>query len=198
MVGRPRLRERPFTRGTHTLLVALFVVYLALLTWIVLWKLAVPWVGAAAFLPHPIKLIPFVPDAEAGASSPVEVAINFAIFVPFGLFLGVLAPSWRWFAAAGVIAGSSLVFETLQPLLSIGSFDTTDIIVNTAGGLAGLALLALIRGRLGAGTAVVMTRVLLIGTIVAVVLAAAFFASPLRYEPQHDVVVPRPSATAAF
>ena len=42
---------------------------------------------------------------------------------------------------------ASLFLETTQHLLSTGSFDTTDIIMNTVGGLTGLGLLALHAGR---------------------------------------------------
>lgn len=45
-------------------LVALFVVYLVLLSWVVLWKLEVPYVGGGAL--RRIKLVPFAPTAEAG------------------------------------------------------------------------------------------------------------------------------------
>jgi glycopeptide antibiotics resistance protein len=175
-------------------LVSLFAVYLALLAWIVLWKLEVPWIGEAALLPRPIKLIPFLPSAEAGASAPIEVAINFVLFIPFGLYLGVIAPSWGWWQAAGVLLGASLVLEITQHLISVGSFDTTDLIVNTAGGLAGLGLLALARRRLRARTEMLMTRGFAIGTVILLVAIAIFIASPLHYGPQRDVIVSAPAA----
>ena len=173
--------------------VALFVIYLVVLAWIVLWKLEMPYVGAAALLPHPIKLIPFVPTALDGASSPLEVFANIVLFVPFGIYLGLLAPTWQWWKVAGVLGGASLVLETAQYLLSTGSFDTTDIIVNTAGGLAGFGLLALTRRRLQTRTTVVMTRVCLIGTVVALLAIGIFVASPLHYSQQHDVIFSTPS-----
>jgi len=74
------------------ILIAAFVVYFALLTWVVLWKLEVPWIGEAALLPRPLKLVPFVASGDAGASAPVEVVINLVLFIPFGLFMGALAP----------------------------------------------------------------------------------------------------------
>ena len=118
-------------------MIGLFVVYLVLLAWMVLWKFEMPWVGTAALLPRPLKLVPFVPSGDAGASAPQEVIANLLLFVPFGIYLGLLAPSWRWWANAAVFAGASTVLEVTQHLISVGSFDTTDIIVNTAGGLAG-------------------------------------------------------------
>ena len=186
-------KQKPSRSRGRALLVALFVIYLVLLAWIVLFKLEVPWIGEAALLPRPIKLIPFVPNADAGGSAPLEVVFNFLLFMPFGVYLGLLAPSWKWFTVTGVLAGASLVLEIIEHVLSVGSFDTTDVIVNTAGGLAGLGLLALVRRRFRARTSVVMTRVLVIATALGVIAVAIFIASPLHYAPQRDVVVRTPS-----
>jgi glycopeptide antibiotics resistance protein len=174
-------------------LAVLFVVYLVLLAWAVVWKLDVPYVGAAALLPRPIKLIPFVPSAEAGASAPIEIVANIVLFVPFGLYLGLLAPRWPWWKLMGVFIGASLILEATQHLLSTGSFDTTDVIVNTLGGLAGVGLLALTRRRLQARTTRVMTRVCLIGTVVSLLAIGILVASPLHYGPQRDVIFSTPA-----
>ena len=179
----------------HALLVVLFVVYLVLLTWIVLWKLAIPWVGEAALLPRPIKIVPFLPSAEAGASAPLEVVSNILLFVPFGLYLGLLAPFWQWWKATGVFVGASLVLEIAQHLLSTGSFDITDVIVNAAGGLVALGLLALARRRFQSRTAAVITRACLIGTVLSLLAIGIFTASPWHYVPQRDVILPTPSAS---
>jgi glycopeptide antibiotics resistance protein len=187
------VNEKPSRQGAHVLLVVLFVVYLVLLAWMVLWKLEVPWIGEAALRPRPIKVVPFLPSAEAGASAPLEVVANIVLFVPFGLYLGLLAPSWPWRKVTGVIVGASLVLETIQHLLSTGSFDTTDVIVNTAGGLAGVGLLALARDRFQSRTAVVMTRICVIGTVVSLLAIGVFVASPLHYRAPRDVVFAAPS-----
>jgi len=188
--------KKPSSPGARVLLSVLFVIYLVLLAWIVLWKLEVPWIGEAALLPRPIKLIPFVPNADAGGSAPLEVFFNFLLFIPFGLYLGLLAPTWKWFTVAGMLVGASLVLEIIQHVLSIGSFDSTDVIVNTAGGLAGLGLLALARRRFGARTRVIMMRILVIGTGLGLLAVVIFIASPLHYAPQRDVVVvPTPTAS---
>lgn len=147
-----------------------------------------PWVGEAAFLPHPIKLIPFVPSADAEWSAPQEVVANLLLFIPFGLYLGLLAPRWTWWKPAGVFVAASLVLEITQHLLSVGSFDITDVIVNTAGGLAGIGLLALVRRRLQDRVIPIMTRAFVIGTAVSLIAIGILIASPLRYAPQHDVV----------
>jgi len=171
------------------LLTSAFVVYLALLAWVVLWKLEAPWIGEAAALPRPLKWVPFVASGDAGASAPIEVVINLVIFVPYGLFLGALAPTWAWWKAAAIFLGTSILLESTQHLISTGSFDTTDLIVNTAGGLIGYGIFATLRRRFGARTPTIMVRVCVIVTALALVAVVAFVASPLHYGPQHDVVV---------
>jgi glycopeptide antibiotics resistance protein len=123
------------------------------------------------------------------------VVANFLLFVPFGVYIGLLTPTWKWWKWTGVFIGASFVLETTQHLLSTGSFDTTDVIVNTVGGLAGVGLLALARRRLYARTTAVMTRACLIGTVVSLLAIGIFVASPVHYRPQRDVifVTPAPS-----
>lgn len=171
-------------------LAVLFAIYLVLLVWGILWKFTIPWIGEAAGLPHPVKLLPFVPDGVADASDPLEVLANVLLFVPFGLYLGLLAPGWRWWMRVAALAGTSLVLETVQHLISTGSFDTSDVIANTVGGLAGAGALELLRRRLGPRLVPVMTRVAIAGTALWVIALVIFLASPFRYTPQHDVVVP--------
>jgi glycopeptide antibiotics resistance protein len=177
-VSRPRHpgSTRPPTR---TALVALFVVYLVVLVWTVLWKLEVPWTGGDTM----VKLVPFVAAGGAGASAPVEVVANLVLFVPLGIYLGLLAPRWPWWAAAGTIAGASVALEVTQYVLAVGRSDTTDVIVNTVGGLVGLGLLALARHTLAARTATVMTQICSIATVLALLAGGLYLASP--WQPVH-------------
>jgi glycopeptide antibiotics resistance protein len=181
-------------RGRGVLILA-FTVYLALLAWVVLWKLEVPWIGEAAGLFRPIKLVPFVPSGDAGASTPAETLINLVLFVPFGLFAGALAPTWTWWRTGAASLGVSLVLETVQHLISTGSFDITDLIVNTAGALIGWTVFVAVRRTAGERTSVVMSRVSIAVSALTLVAVIAFVASPLDYGPQRDVVVERPSPT---
>ena len=173
----------------NVIVIVAFAVYLALLAWVVLWKLELPWIGDAAGLARPIKWVPFVPSGAEGASKPAELLINLVLFVPFGLFVGALAPAWTWWKAAIAALAASLVLETVQHLISTGSFDTTDLIVNTAGALLGWAIFIAVRRRSGARTSVVMTRICVIVSALTLVAVVAFVASPLNYGPQRDVVV---------
>jgi glycopeptide antibiotics resistance protein len=182
----------PDSKQPRALLVTLFVLYLVLVTWIILWKLELPWVGDAALLPRPWKLIPFVPSGDANASNPMEVLANVGLFVPFGLYLGLLAPAWRWWKAVGVFVGASLALEITQHLISVGSFDSTDVIANAAGGLAGLGLLAVARRKLSKA---LLVRVLVVGAALSALAIALFIASPLHYAAQRDVVFPLPGSS---
>jgi glycopeptide antibiotics resistance protein len=169
-------------RAARRSLLPLFAVYLALLVWTVLWKLHVPWVGGDTM----VKLVPFVRTSEAGASAPVEVAVNLVLFVPFGVYLGLLAPARPWTAALA-LAGSSLALEVAQYVLAVGRSDTTDVVANTAGGLVGLGLLALARHGLAARTACVMLRVCAVATVLAVFAGGLYAVSPWRPVHVRDV-----------
>ncbi|MCV9993190.1 VanZ family protein [Paeniglutamicibacter sp. ZC-3] len=178
------VEKNPSREGGRKLLLALFVAYLCLLAWIVLWKLEVPYLGGGVL--RKLKLVPFAPGSGFGASAPFEVVANILLFVPFGLYLGLLAPSRQWWKAAGAVAGASAALEVIQYVLALGSSDATDLVVNTAGGLAGIGLLDLARHRLQARTTAVMTRICTIGTVFALLLTGVFVASPLRYAPPRD------------
>ena len=164
---------------TRTAQVALFVVYLVILVWTVLWKLEVPWTGGDTM----VKLVPFVAAGGAGASAPVEVVANLVLFIPLGIYLGLLAPRWPWWVAAVTIAGASVALEVTQYVLAVGRSDTTDVIVNTVGGLVGLGLLALARHTLAARTATVMTQICSIATVLALLGGGLYLASP--WQPVH-------------
>jgi glycopeptide antibiotics resistance protein len=183
VVAPARDRTRPW-------LVALFGVYLVLLVWLVLWKLDVPWVGSGAR--RTVKLVPFVRTAANGPSKPSEVLGNVLVFVPFGVYLGLLgarAPWWRtWTRAVGLAALTSVGLEVAQYVLAVGSSDVSDVLANTAGALAGLVLLAVVRLVLRGWTATALTGLLAVGTVVALLATAAFVASPVRYGSAPDGV----------
>ncbi len=181
--------SRPERRGW---LIALLAVYLVLIVWHVLWPLEPPYVGEGE-LRH-VKLVPFAPTAEHGASEPAEVVANVLLFVPFGIYLGLLAPSWRWARFAFVLGASSLALEAVQWALSIGSADMTDVVVNTSGGFVGLGLVALARRALGVRTGVVMIRACSAMTVLLILTAGAVIASPVHYAPMRDVPIPAVSS----
>ncbi|GAA4161712.1 hypothetical protein GCM10022286_19720 [Gryllotalpicola daejeonensis] len=181
----PRLSDSLPSR-THdraALTVILFVVYLALLVWLVMWKFESPWVADGAG--RDIKLVPYVQTATAGANPVGEIAANVAIFVPFGMYVATLAPTWASWRAAGVFAGVSLALEIGQYVLATGASDTADVIDNTVGGLLGIAAIALLRRSLPGRATALVTRVLFVGTVAVAVAVAAFIASPIRMGPHN-------------
>ena len=130
--------------GSRALTGCLFAVYLAFLAWIVLLK------GQFSLdVAGTMRSVNLVPLAGAtvinGAADYREAVENLVAFVPFGLYLGMLAgrqPLWRGIAA---VAAVSLGFEVLQFAFAMGASDVTDLIANTAGGALGLGLYALAR-----------------------------------------------------
>ncbi|MET0735526.1 MAG: VanZ family protein [Microbacterium sp.] len=169
-------RENRSERRWRVLLVMLFAAYLVLLVWLVVWKLHVPFIGDDTV--RAIKLVPFVRDGGAGSSAPREVLGNFVLFIPFGLYLGLLAPSCPWWKAGAIVAATSLALEVSQYVLAVGKSDVTDVLVNTAGGLTGLAMLALTRRVLHSHTGRVITWMLSIGTVLVLLACANLFAAP--------------------
>ncbi len=163
-------------RTSRGMLAALFVVYLAVLAWLVLWKLHEPFVGTEGM--RSLKLTPFVAAEGFGASRPPEVAGNVVVFVPFGLYLGLLAPRWSWLRVAAATGLTSLVFEIAQYVLAVGSTDASDVIANSAGGILGVALAALVRGR--PRSVATTARALAVGTLVMLASVALVVAGAPR------------------
>lgn len=157
----------------------LLLCYLILLTWIILFKLQLPTDGWIEY--RSVNLIPF------GASVVIDGAIDFReifnnvwIFLPFGLYLGMLKPAWSFGRKLLAVVALSVTYEVLQYVLAIGASDITDVITNTLGGAAGL-LLFMWLFRLGKDkTHVVLNRVALVGTILifGLVFVVLFLSTP--------------------
>jgi glycopeptide antibiotics resistance protein len=179
----------PAVRAPRVLSVLLFAVYLFLLVWIVLWKLGTPSIGDGEL--RAVKLVPFVAGDGYGASSPFEMAANVALFVPLGLYLGLLAPRWSWLRIVVASALTSIALEVAQYILAIGSSDITDVILNTTGAALGVVVLAVARRGLRGRAGRVVLVACAVGTAAAVLLAALAVASPVRFGPPHDVRAPR-------
>ncbi len=164
--GRDRMKpQRPALMWT------LFVIYLAVMTWIVLFKFAV----SADQLPYirSLNLIPFQESLIVNDRPDLsEIIMNGVVFLPFGIYLSVLLPKtafWKKFLA---FAAVSFIYEVCQYVFAIGASDITDLIMNSAGGCAGVFLFFLLRtilrSRRRAETAVTVLAVA--GTVVMLVL----------------------------
>lgn len=121
----------------------LFIIYLVILVWVILFKLQFSLKDIDYI--KSINLIPFHYSTAVGEQFHInEVMDNILIFIPFGILLSMLAPKMKLQNKVLIICGTSLVLETTQFLLSIGSTDITDVITNTLGGIVGIALYALL------------------------------------------------------
>lgn len=126
-------------RKSNCLAAILFLIYMVLLVWIILFKLQFSIRDLDKI--RSINLIPFHYDREIGAAFHFkEVLENILIFVPMGVYLPMLVPKAKIYWKIMLIAGASLLLETMQYVLAIGCSDITDVLTNTAGGLLGLAV----------------------------------------------------------
>lgn len=130
-------------RKRKFLVSVLFLIYLALLVWIILFKLQFNINDLDTV--RNINIIPFYYDKEIGVAFHIrEVLENLLIFVPMGIYLQMLLFKRRSYLKLLIIAGISLLLEIAQYILAIGSSDITDLITNTVGGLLGITLYSIV------------------------------------------------------
>ena len=111
-------------RKSNCLATILFLIYLALLVWIILFKLQFSISDLDKV--RSINLIPFHYDKEVGAAFHLtEVLENFLIFVPMGIYLQMLLPRTKLYVKFMLIAGTSFLLETMQYILAVGRSDIT-------------------------------------------------------------------------
>jgi len=118
--------------------IILFISYLIALCWILLFKLGVrfSYMGNRR-----VNLIPFSePLILNGKIDVGEIILNVVIFVPLGVYTGILFGRWVFGRKLFFLFLISLIVEGLQFILAVGAFDITDIITNTLGGIIGLTI----------------------------------------------------------
>ena len=125
--------NRKDNNSTNKLTIVLFIIYLIALIWILLFKLGVRFSYMAN---RSVNLIPF----SRGNNDVSEIVLNVMIFVPLGIYAGILFKRWIFGNNLFFFFLISLIVEGLQFILRVGAFDITDIITNTVGGLIGLLI----------------------------------------------------------
>ena len=127
------------------LLHLLFVFYLAALTWIILFKMAVSF----DTIDHGIRSLNLIPFKGAmitnGRINFSEMIDNILVFCPFGIYIGVLYRRWNLSEKVLSFFCVSLSYEVMQYVLAIGRSDITDVIKNTTGGIVGILGYSLLR-----------------------------------------------------
>lgn len=155
-------------------IIAVFIFYMVLLSWVVLFKMQFSLADLSTT--RQINLIPFYYDEETSGHVR-EIIDNVLIFIPFGIYMRMAFRKLPVGTTILIIALTSLVFETLQFVLSIGASDVTDIIANTMGAAFGIALYALL-ARIAKSSAVrdkisVLDKIIVLVSAVLMILAVA-------------------------
>jgi glycopeptide antibiotics resistance protein len=163
---------RAFTRSV-------LAAYLSVLLWLVLFKFSGDPLGViASYQARSLNLIPF---ADSGLG---DMRDNFLAFFVLGLLVGINDRSRGFVRKVAFVALLSLAVEALQYALAIGAADITDVLMNSLGGMAGLALTDLAHRYLRDGNAarildVVVTAV--IAGLLLVFLWLRMFVFQVRY-----------------
>jgi glycopeptide antibiotics resistance protein len=124
---------------TNKLTYVLFTIYLIALTWILLFKLGVHFSNMGNS--RSINLIPFREFLILnGKIDFAEMIMNVVIFVPLGIYAGIVFKRWITAKKLFLFFLISLIIEGIQLILALGVFDITDIINNTLGGIIGLMI----------------------------------------------------------
>lgn len=142
-----RKNNRKDNKDTHHLTVVLFALYWIALFWILLFKLGVQF---SYMENRQVNLIPFREFlTENEKIDWAGTIMNIVIFVPLGIYAGMLFKKWHFGKHLFFFFLSSLLVEGLQLLLKIGAFDITDTITNTLGGVVGLGIFKAIEKMFG-------------------------------------------------
>lgn len=125
-------------RNQRNFTIALLVVYAAVLTWIILFKMSV----SPSAIPklRGINLIPYAASVIVNDTLDFrEIIYNAIAFVPLGIYISMLKPEWSFVKKALPILLLSLGYEIIQYIFALGATDITDLINNTVGGIVGIA-----------------------------------------------------------
>ncbi|MDR2492182.1 MAG: VanZ family protein [Coriobacteriales bacterium] len=156
------------------LTIALFSVYLVLLTAVVLFKL--PWRFDFSDSVRTINLIPLLGSFDdTGMLDWREIILNALVFVPLGIYSSMLINTGNIVQRALPALCLSTVFELLQCAFALGRSDITDVVSNTIGALAGVAVYKLASSLYREKTALVVNAVALAFTVFAAVWFAYQF-----------------------
>lgn len=116
--------------------VTLFAIYSTVLLWIILFKMQFSLQDISTI--RYINVIPFEKPMVTNGVNYSEMYLNALIFAPFGMYLAMLKPKWSILSQVALITLVRLSFEGLQYIFMLGSSDSTDLLMNTAGGLLGI------------------------------------------------------------
>ncbi|MDR7246543.1 VanZ family protein [Priestia megaterium] len=159
----------------------LFAVYLFALIWIIVFKMQFSFQGLPDF--RKINLIPFAGSANVNNQIDFnEIIYNVFAFIPFGIYISMLKPSWSFLKKIAVIAGVSLLFEVLQFIFAIGASDITDLIGNTLGGIIGVGVYIVFCKLFGTKANKILNILTSLGVIFLVALVLVLISGVIRFK----------------
>jgi glycopeptide antibiotics resistance protein len=134
-----------------------------------------------------VNLVPFKEVLVVHGKIDVsEIILNVIIFVPLGIYGGVLFKRWNFGKKLFIFFLISLIIEALQLILAVGAFDITDIITNTSGAIIGLLIFKVIEKVLNSSSKAqkLINVIAAIGTVLMIVflLLLKLNMLPIRYQ----------------
>lgn len=162
----------------NRLTITLLVIYLIALFWILILKLGVQF---SYMNERRTNLVPFSRAFFTG-----ENILNALIFVPLGLYAGILFKQSYFIIKVLLVFLLSLLVEGLQYILRIGAFDVTDLITNTIGGVIGLIIFTGIKKAFGSHVRAqrIVNTIAVAGTALMILLLVLLKMNmlPVRYQ----------------
>ena len=132
------------SKGQKIVSYIVFGIYVILLIWLILFKFSTNFHD----LPR-IRNINLIPYGESvvinGKIFFGEIFWNILVFVPLGVYLSIFKYNWSFVKKAVPCFLLSFLFEIIQYVFAIGASDITDLIGNTLGGIAGIAICTLFK-----------------------------------------------------
>lgn len=132
------------SENRNKLTIALFVIYMLLLTGVILFKL--PFFSSE--ISDGIRVINLIPFQgsfdDSGTIDFREIRDNILIFIPLGIYICILKSKWPFMKKVLPIVALTLAFEAIQFIFAIGRSDITDVLDNTLGGVIGIGIYALL------------------------------------------------------
>jgi glycopeptide antibiotics resistance protein len=126
-----KITETKPQSGIGYAILGMGIAYAVFLMWAILWKCGTPFIGDGS--ERAINLLPF------NGNTRWELEFNIAVFVPLGFYLAAakrgLTPVKQILTTLMV----SFLFEAVQYALAVGRSDVTDLLMNTLGGIVGIA-----------------------------------------------------------
>ncbi|HEL9645105.1 VanZ family protein [Streptococcus suis] len=152
----------------------LFGVYLATLTWIIVFKMDLSTLLLARYGYRSLNLIPFAGTAVYnGVLDYQEILLNVLCFIPFGIYMEMVFRKASWVQNLLVIGLVSLFYEVVQYSLMIGMADITDLMANGLGGAIGINIMYVVTSIWREVAYERMNQAALLGTVL--ILVYTFF-----------------------